>query len=78
MRLFQNRVIAFVLTVLFGLLVLAIKVRLSPAPISPTLLIELVVARLVLGTLSLTIYLRGGVVLTWWWGFLIESRHLLT
>jgi hypothetical protein len=28
-------------------------------------------------TLSVYLYLRGGVLLVWWWELLLQSRHLL-
>jgi hypothetical protein len=28
--------------------------------------------------LSVYLYLRGGVLLVWWWDLLLQSRHLLT
>ena len=76
MRLSKSRTIAFALTVLFGLVVLAIKLRLVRPPISPLLFSALFVARLIVAALSLAIYLRGGVLLTWWLGFLIHLRSL--
>jgi hypothetical protein len=32
--------------------------------------------RLAQGVLGVWFYLRGGVLLVWWLGFLIEARHL--
>jgi hypothetical protein len=76
-RLFQNRQIATVLTVLLGVLVLVLKSQSSPTPIPPSLFAALLIVRIVSGVLSVLFYLRGGLVLVWWWGFLIEARHLL-
>jgi hypothetical protein len=76
-RLFQNRWIATVLTVLLGVFVLVLKTRSSPVPIPPSLFSALLIVRIVSGILSVLFYLRGGLVLAWWWGFLIEARHLL-
>ena len=28
--------------------------------------------------LSVNLYLRGGVLLVWWWELLLQSRHLLS
>jgi hypothetical protein len=28
--------------------------------------------------LSVYLYLRGGVLLVWWWELLLQSRHLLS
>ena len=30
-----------------------------------------------MGFLAVWFYLRGGVLLIWWWTLLIEARHLL-
>jgi hypothetical protein len=76
-RLFQNRWIATVLTILLGVFVLVLKTRSSPAPIPPSLFSALLIVRLVSGVLSVLFYLRGGLLLVWWLGFLIEARHLL-
>jgi hypothetical protein len=75
-RLFRHTDMAAALTVLFGLFVLVIKNQGSPVPMSSGLLLGLLVSRLVVGTLSVYIYLRGGVLLVWWWGLLLQSRHL--
>jgi hypothetical protein len=29
------------------------------------------------GYLSVYFYLKGGVILTWWWVFLLQLRHLI-
>jgi hypothetical protein len=76
-RLFKNRWVATALTVLFGVVVLVMKARSSPTPIPPALLAALLVVRIVLGFLTVLFYLRGGVMLVWWCGFLVEARHLL-
>ena len=76
-RLFQNRRVAIALTVLFGVVVLVIKIASSSTTIPPPLLAALLTVRIVMGFLSVSFYLRGGVLLTWWWGLLLEARHLL-
>jgi hypothetical protein len=76
-RLFQNRWVATCLTVLFGVIVMAIKIRSIPTPIPPPLLAALLAGRVVMGLLAVSFYLRGGVLLSWWWTLLIEARHLL-
>lgn len=77
LRLFQNRRVATSLTVLFGASVLAIKIHATPVPISNALFAALLAGRIVTGFLAVSFYLRGGVLLSWWWTFLIEARHLL-
>ena len=77
MRLFKNRWVATNLTVLFGVLVLVLKMQSLPAPLPPWLFVTVVTGRIVMGFLAVSFYLRGGVLLVWWWTFLFESRHLL-
>jgi hypothetical protein len=76
-RLLQNQRVATVLTVLFGAFVLAIKCRSSTTPIPSLLFATLLAVRIGMGFLSVSFYLRGGVLLSWWWTFLLEARHLL-
>jgi len=75
-RLFQSAWMAAILTVLFGVFVLVIKHNASPSPIPMGLLLALLVSRVALGALTVYFYLRGGVLLAWWWGLLLQSRHL--
>ena len=75
-RLFQSMGMAAILTVLFGVFVMAVKNHSSPTPLPSALLLGLLVSRLALGTLSVYLFLRGGVLLAWWWGLLLQSRHL--
>lgn len=77
MRLLQNRPAAVGLTVLLGALVLVIKDRSLPAPIPPPLFAALLAGRIAMGFFAVWCYLRGGVLLVWWWTLLVESRHLL-
>ena len=77
MRLFKNRQVATSLTVLFGVFVLAIKNQASPTPVPPLLLWAFLAGRIVMGFLAVWFYLRGGVLLIWWWTFLFEARNLL-
>ena len=77
MRLFKNRWAAASLTVLFGIFVQALKVQSSPVPLSPALLAMFMAGRIVMSFLAVWFYLRGGVLLIWWWTFLFEARHLL-
>jgi hypothetical protein len=76
-RLFQNRWVATCLTVLFGAVVMAIKIQSTPAPFPPPLLAALLAGRVIMGFLAVSFYLRGGVLLSWWWTLLIEARHLV-
>jgi hypothetical protein len=76
MRLFKSRKIAFVLTVLLGLVVLIFKIQHLHTPITPTLFSALFIARLIAGILSVGIYLRGGGLLTLWLRFVVELHFL--
>ena len=76
MRLVHNQAVAVALTVSFGTVILVLFNRSLPAPVSAGLFSVLVVGRLVMGCLTLWIYLRGGLLLAWWWGLLFEVRLL--
>lgn len=75
LRLFQNTTAAVVLTVLFGLLVLAVKNQ-GGAPMPGGLLTGLIVFRVTSSLLSTYLFLRGGAVLVWWHALVLQSRHL--
>ncbi len=77
MRLFKNHWVAASLTVLFGIFVLAIRMQTSPAPLAPPLFAAFLAGRIVMGFLAVWFYLRGGVLLIWWWTLLFEARNLL-
>ncbi len=75
-RLTHRRDVAFVLTVLLGVLVLCLKLS-SIHQWSPSVLaMELLIARIVVSSLSIYFYLRGGILMTWWWILLLQARHL--
>jgi hypothetical protein len=76
LRLSQNRNVAVVFTIVFGVAVLLIKTRSSPTPLPLALLAALLLVRVAGGLLSLYLYLRGGVLLVWWCGLLVQTRHL--
>ena len=78
MRLFRNERVAIVLTIIFGIVVLAIKTNASPVPLPANLFSALLALRIVQGFFAIWFYLRGGILLVWWIGFLIDARHLLT
>jgi hypothetical protein len=77
MRLLRNRWVATSLTVLFGACILAMRIRSLSTPFPSLLLVALLAGRIVMGFLAVLFYLRGGVLLVWWWTFLFEARHLL-
>lgn len=76
MRLFRDQRIAAPLTVAFSLLILFLKRNASPDPAPAAMFALLLATRVFLALLSLWCYLRGGLLLAWWWGLLIEMRHL--
>ncbi len=76
MRLFQNRRVAAILTVLFGAFVWVIKNQSLPAPVHSGLFAALLAGRVVMGFLAVWFYLRGGILLIWWWTILFETRLL--
>jgi hypothetical protein len=77
LRLLRSRWAAAVLTVLFGVFVLAIKAGAAPQPYPPPLLAVLLLKSILSGCVTVFFYLRGGVLLVWWLGLLIEARHLI-
>jgi hypothetical protein len=77
LRLFKRRWVAATLTVLFGACVLAMRTRSLATPLPPLLLAALLAGRIAMGFLAVALYLRGGVILIWWWTFLFEARLLL-
>ena len=77
MRLCKNLRVSAVLTVLFGVGVFAMRMHTLSTPLPSPLLAVLLAGKVVTGFLAVWFYLRGGVLLIWWWTFLFEARHLL-
>jgi len=75
LRLFKNQRIAAALTIAFGVFIIALK--LQSTPISSLLCMTILLGKLITGIFAVVIYLRGGVLLVWWWTLLFEARHLL-
>ena len=75
-RLSKRRWFAMLFTVLFGVFVLVVKTRSSPTQLAPSLFWLLIIVRAVISFLSVWFYSRYGVILAWWWGFLLQTRHL--
>ena len=76
MRLFRNEKLAIWLTIFFNVFLLVLKTQASPKPFPHALFIELFVLRIAMGYLAVWFYLRGGILIVWWLGLLIEARHL--
>jgi hypothetical protein len=78
-RLFGKKEPAFILTVVFGLIVVVIREYRSPSPmLAEPFFLGLLAIRGAAQALSVYLYLRGGVLLVWWWELLLQSRHLLS
>jgi hypothetical protein len=77
-RLFRKKAPAFVLTVVFGLVVILVREYRSPSPmLAEPFFLGLLALRGAAQVISVYLYLRGGVLLVWWWDLLLQSRHLL-
>ena len=77
-RLSKQRWFAMLFTVLFGVFVLVVKTRSSPEQLAPSVFWLLIIVRAVISFFSVWFYSRHGVLLAWWWGFLLQTRHLFT
>ena len=76
-RLFRSEKLAAALTIAFGVVLVFVKNHSSHVLLPPNLLFSLVVLTIASGLLSIHFFLRGGVVLVWWFALLLFSRHLL-
>ena len=76
MRLCRHQWVSACLTALFGLGVTVMKLRPHAEAIPPLVFAGLLAARFVVGLLAVMLYLRGGMVLAWWWALLLELRLL--
>jgi len=76
-RLFRSPRAAGTCTVLFGVLLVYLKVRAWSDQFSLGFLYELVGWRAGAGWLSVFLLLRGGVPMALWWIFLLQLRHLV-
>lgn len=78
MRLFRGKAIAVPLTVLFGVFVLFARQRGSTQVLAGHEFLGLLAMRMMVSFLAVHLFLRGGVVLVWWWSVLVQSRLLFT
>jgi len=76
-RLFQSEKLAAAFTISFGVVLVFVKNHSSHVPLPPNLLLSLLVLTIASGLLSIYFFLRGGVLLVWWFALLLFSRHLL-
>ena len=77
LRLFKGSWTAILFTVLFGVFVAVIKTRSSSTSVTDSLFCLIVIVRAAVSFLSVWFYSRHGIVLTWWWGFLLQTRHFV-
>jgi len=75
-RLGARTTLAAALTVLFGGMLLLLKMGASPEPLPAALLTVMLAARLMRSLLSVTFYLQGGVWLASWFGLIVQARLL--
>ena len=77
-RLFGKKAPAFILTVAFSLAVILIREYRLPNPLlAEPFFLGLLALRGAAEAFSVYLYLRGGVLLVWWWDLLFQSRHFL-
>jgi hypothetical protein len=77
-RLVGRKEPAFILTIVFRLIVVVIREYRSPSPmLAEPFFLGLLAMRVAAQALSAYFYLRGGVLLVWWWDLLLQGRHLL-
>ncbi|HTB86237.1 MAG TPA: hypothetical protein VK742_21495 [Candidatus Sulfotelmatobacter sp.] len=76
MRLCRNRPVTVVLTAAFGASVTAMKMQPHAGEISTEVFTYLLTGRFLGALLAVLFYLRGGMVLAWWWALLFELRLL--
>lgn len=76
--LFGKKEPAFILTAVFGIIVVVIREYRSPSSLlAEPFFLGVLAIRGAAQAISVYFYLRGGVLLVWWWELLLQSRHLL-
>ncbi len=75
-RLFRKRKLAAAQTVLFGVFIVILKLSQTHDPIPFSLDVQLVILRMVSFSITVFLYLRGGVFAVMWWILLLQTRHL--
>jgi hypothetical protein len=75
-RLLQRQELALVLTVLWGIFILALRLG-SSANLPPIWVVaELMLLRVLAGFVSVYFYLKGGALVVWWMVLLVQLRYL--
>jgi hypothetical protein len=77
MRLTRRLDYAVPMTILFGIAARALQDHNAHLQLSVGLSLGLWLLRCATALLGLWVYLRGGVLLTWWCALILQSRHLL-
>jgi hypothetical protein len=54
-----------------------LRIQSLPIHLTPMLFAAILTGKIAMGFLAVWFYLRGGVLLVWWWTILFEARHLL-
>lgn len=76
LRLFGNATAALIGTVIFGVAVMGLNIHSAPRPLPSAWIIPWFLMAVFRQTASVYFYLRGGLVLSWWCGLIIEARLL--
>jgi len=76
-RLISDQRVAATLTVLFGVVLLGLRIESLGGQVSPGFITGLFVWRIAAGFLTLYFYLKGGLSLVWWCALLMQLRHLI-
>ena len=77
MRLFRNEKAAMGIAFTLGIAVWLLKINSSTHALPDRLFLDLFLSRMLQGIFAVWLYSRGGVLVIWWMGLLIEARHLL-
>jgi hypothetical protein len=77
-RLMPDQRLAAGLTVLFGVVLLGLRIESLGTQLSRVFIAGLFVWRIAAGFLTLYFYLKGGPSLVWWCTLLMQLRHLVT
>lgn len=76
-RLSKRQTTAIGFTIMFGLLVVYLKLSSGKALPGIGMMAELIALRVVSAFVNVYFYLKGGVLLVWWVALVIQMRHLL-
>ena len=77
MRLGKHRGFATAGTVIFGVVVLVMSIRSEKVALGPLMVSAQILTRIISGYLAIQLYLRGGLLLVYWFAIVVQARHLL-